>query len=60
MADKVIVSKFWNENYLVKENFSERIQYPMPEEVYSHFLQETGLTHIDLDMFKVARARKHR
>ena len=48
MADKVIVCKFWNENYLMKLNLAKRIKCPTPEVVYFHSIQKTGLTHIDL------------
>ena len=51
--DKLKVSQFWEDNFSVIEQ-TKGSQCPTPEEVHSDFVKSTGLTHIDLDNFKVA------
>ncbi|XP_028418405.1 uncharacterized protein LOC114543745 [Dendronephthya gigantea] len=52
MDDRLKVSRFWEENFSIIQQTKD-VQCPTPEEVYSDFILQTGLTHIDLDNFKV-------
>ncbi|XP_028416842.1 uncharacterized protein LOC114541052 [Dendronephthya gigantea] len=52
MNDKLNVSRFWEENFSIIQQTKD-VQFPTPEEVYSDFILRTGLTHIDLENFKV-------
>ena len=36
---------------------SSALQRPIPQEALSHFREETGLTHIDLDTLKVRKSQ---
>lgn len=58
MADKNSVAKFWEENYSIQEH-TEGLKCPTPEEVHSDFLKATGLTHIDVETFKVINTYTH-
>ena len=46
------IAKFWDENYSIVKDTKGK-QCPTAENVHSHFIALTGLSHITLDTFKV-------
>lgn len=49
---KDVIGKFWEENYRIIKDTKNSVR-PTQEEVYSEFIQKTGLTDVDLSTFKV-------
>jgi len=51
--NKESILSFWKEHYTKLHCHEKGLEQPTPEEVHSHFHEATGLTHIDIDTFKV-------
>jgi hypothetical protein len=50
--NKERISEFWKDHYTIQSH-EKGLEQPTPEKVHSHFHEATGLTHVDLDTFKV-------